>query len=207
MIMKGHRWNKYSWRVDVEFEFRERKAVQAADYLLRLGKGKMSYMKLIKLLYLADRKSLVETGVPITGDRMFSMDNGPVLSRIYDAIKGQAREMTIWREYISPPDGYEVAVRSDRPPPQSLVAYDELSRYDIRVLTEMHLRYGRYSKWDLVKVLHNELPEWKNPSGSSTRIDPADILTAAGKTQGEIQRIAREAESSLAFAAARGRGW
>jgi len=202
--MKGNTWNIYSWRVDVEFEFRERKAVQAADYLLRLGKGKMSYMKLIKLLYLADRKSLVETGVPITGDRMFSMDNGPVLSRIYDAIKGQAREMTIWREYISPPDGYEVAVRSDRPPPQSLTAYDELSRYDIRVLTDTHLKYARCSKWDLVEILHRELPEWKRPHGSSTRIDPAEILKAAGKTQAEIQRIAKDAEASIAFASARG---
>ena len=189
----------------MEFEFRERKAAQAADYLLRLEKGRMSYLKLIKLLYLADRRSLVETGLPITGDRMVSMDNGPVLSRIYDAIKGLAPTLRVWRQYISSRQGYEVAVQPGQPIPQSLAAYDELSRYDIRILTETHLKYGQYPKWQLVKLLHRELPEWKNPRGSSTPIDPAEILRAAGKSNAEIQRIAREAESSLTFGAARGR--
>ena len=39
----------------------------------------MAYIKLIKLMYLADRRCLIETGFPITGDRMVSMPKGPEL--------------------------------------------------------------------------------------------------------------------------------
>jgi uncharacterized phage-associated protein len=62
--------------------FNERKATQAAAYLLKRRGGKMSYMKLIKLLYFADRVALSRFGRPITTDRYVSMDRGPVLSHI-----------------------------------------------------------------------------------------------------------------------------
>ena len=48
----------------------------------------MSYMKLIKLLYLADREALLRWGRPITFDAYVSMDRGPVLSSVLDLING-----------------------------------------------------------------------------------------------------------------------
>lgn len=39
----------------------------------------MSYLRMLKLLYLADRESLKETGHTITGDRVVAMEHGPVL--------------------------------------------------------------------------------------------------------------------------------
>ncbi len=57
----------------VMMRFNERKATQAAAYLLQMRGGTMSYMKLIKLLYLADRAALVRFGRPITTDRYVSM--------------------------------------------------------------------------------------------------------------------------------------
>jgi hypothetical protein len=38
--------------------FDEKKATEVAAFLLKMRGGKMSYLKLIKLLYLADRESL-----------------------------------------------------------------------------------------------------------------------------------------------------
>jgi len=49
--------------------FNERKATEAASVLLRLRGGQMSHLKLIKLLYLADREALDRWSVPITHDR------------------------------------------------------------------------------------------------------------------------------------------
>lgn len=63
------------------------KAAQAAAHLLQLHHGSMNVMVLVKLLYLADRQALVESGYPITCAAMVSMPHGPVLSQIYDAIK------------------------------------------------------------------------------------------------------------------------
>jgi hypothetical protein len=37
-------------------------------------------IKLIKLMYLAERLSLQRYGEPLTGDRLVSMPDGPVLS-------------------------------------------------------------------------------------------------------------------------------
>jgi uncharacterized phage-associated protein len=69
--------------------FNEAKATQAAARLLKLRGGSMSYIKLMKLLYLADREALIRWGRPITTDRYVSMDNGPVLSRIYNLIRNE----------------------------------------------------------------------------------------------------------------------
>ena len=63
----------------MRFIFQEEKAAQAAGYLLNKYPSKShNLMALLKMLYLADRMALVETGYPITGDRMVSMPNGPV---------------------------------------------------------------------------------------------------------------------------------
>jgi uncharacterized phage-associated protein len=51
----------------------------------------MAYIKLIKLLYLADREALLRWGRPITTDRHVSMPKGPVVSQIYDLITRRAR--------------------------------------------------------------------------------------------------------------------
>jgi Protein of unknown function (DUF4065) len=39
-------------------------------------------------IFIADRDHLRRFGRPVTGDAYIAMDNGPVLSRIYDIIKG-----------------------------------------------------------------------------------------------------------------------
>ena len=74
--------------------FNEVKATQAAARLLRNRGGRMSYMKLIKLLYLADREALSRWGRPITTDKYVSMDKGPVLSRVLDG-STKSRHRTI----------------------------------------------------------------------------------------------------------------
>jgi len=48
----------------------------------------MNYLKLMKLLYLADRESMRRNGRPISGDRYVSMDHGPVLSQTLNLING-----------------------------------------------------------------------------------------------------------------------
>ena len=48
----------------------------------------MSYLLLMKLLYIADKQMLVSHGKPITYDRWFSMKFRPVLSSTLDLIRG-----------------------------------------------------------------------------------------------------------------------
>jgi uncharacterized phage-associated protein len=179
---------------DMRFEFRERKAAQAAAFLLSLNRGRMNYMKLIKLMYLADRQSLIETGQPITGDRMVSMPNGPVLSMVLDAVNSGKRfySRNTWHEYISTPEKYAVRLNKNTP---NEADYDELSPHNIGVLRQIFAAFGKMTPWALVRYTHT-LPEWINPRGSSRAIDPATILRESGKSDTEIERVAQRAEAN-----------
>ena len=149
----------------------------------------MSYLKLIKLLYLLDRTSLLRWGRPVTTDSYVSMDNGPVVSRIYDLIREEPDpgSRAFWRTYISEPQHYEVALIKD--PGNS-----ELSRAEESLIQEIFVDYGYRSRWELRDYSHT-LPEWSNPNGSTIPISFRDILKAGDKTEAEIAGIVSEIEN------------
>src|SRR3989304_5613958 len=97
--------------------YREDKAAQAAARLLKLGGGKMNHMKLVKLLYLADRKALLKWGRPITFDWYVSMPHGPALSFTLDKINDSAPPdgSSYWHRIISERKGHEVSLLGDVP--------------------------------------------------------------------------------------------
>ena len=64
----------------MNFRFDFEKSLQAAGCLLELHGDRMEYVRLLKLLYIADREMMAEAGAPITGDRAVAMDHGPVLA-------------------------------------------------------------------------------------------------------------------------------
>jgi uncharacterized phage-associated protein len=144
----------------------------------------MSYLKLLKLLYLADRKALIEHGRPITFDRYVSMDHGPVLSQTYNLIVGEESpgEHSYWRDFISEPDRYDVHLVKDAP-------NGALSAAQERVLDELFAEFGRMSRWDLVHFTHT-LPEWVDPHGSSVPIALRDVLRGAGVEDDEADAMA-----------------
>lgn len=176
--------------------FREDKATQAAARLLRLRGGKMSHMKLIKLLYLAEREALARFGAPLTYDAYVSMPYGPVLSATLDRMN--EREMYLggyWDRHITPKRNHEVALRSP-----DVVPHDQLSPAEEALIDEIFQRYGQMSRWDLVKLTHT-LPEWTDPQGSSLPIDPGEILQSEGYSEEEIAEMKAEWDAA-AYASA-----
>lgn len=171
----------------IRFHFNERKTAHAAATLLRESGGSLPYMVLIKLLYLADRSCLEETGCPITGDRYVSMDKGPVLSHVLDLINEGPRpnDPSPWFQYVSEPNGYDVCALNDFTD-QDL---DSLSDFETALLRQAWERFGSIKKWDLIEILHTTLPEWEDPNGSMKPIPPERVLRALGKTDAEIQQV------------------
>jgi uncharacterized phage-associated protein len=184
--------------MNVRTRFNEKKATQAAAHLLRLRGGRLSYLKLIKLLYLADREALLQWGRSISTDRYVSMDRGPVLSRVLDlATDGEdPGTPSVWASSISAPSDYEVELKAD-------AGDDELSEAEIQLLDQIFAKYGKMSRWDLVKLTH-KLPEWIDPHGSAIAISYRDILKAGGKSDLEIAAVEGElaelAETDLLLA-------
>ena len=172
--------------MSARIRFNEKKATQAAAHLLRLRGGRMSYMKLIKLLYLADREALLRWGRTISTDRYVSMDRGPVLSRVLDlATDGEdPGTPSIWASSITEPSNYEVELRGD-------AGDDELSEAEIQLLDQVFAKHGKMSRWELVKFTHT-LPEWIDPRGSAIAISYRDILKAGGKSDLEIAAVEEE---------------
>jgi hypothetical protein len=176
----------------MRLRFNEVKATQAASRLLRLRGGRMSYLKLIKLLYIVDREALIRWGRTVTTDRHVSMARGPVVSQIYDLITGDEPPGTrsCWRQHISAPQDFQIELQSDP-------GDDELSTAEEELIDEVFDEHGGKNRWDLVRYTH-DLPEWQDPGGSSIPIAYRDILKAAGKTEAEIVAVEDEIESLAA---------
>ena len=159
----------------MHFRFHFERALQASAYVLRLDRKKMSYLRLLKLLYIADREWLAETGESITGDRAYAMKQGPVLSTIYDLIKGNGTKAGEWDDFIRT-EGYSVELVADP-------GRGELSRGIVEKLAEITEKYRNIDDWELSELTH-EFKEWADHyKGSASPIPWQDILAAQDKPE------------------------
>src|SRR5437773_97003 len=89
--------------------FDELKAAQVAAFFLFKSAGQINVLKLTKLMYLAERESYKRYGEPLTGDRLVSMDHGPVLSRTLNYTNGTVESSEDgWDSWIEDREAHEV---------------------------------------------------------------------------------------------------
>lgn len=170
--------------------FSEEKVTHMASYLLIKRGGRMSYMKLLKLLYLAEREALVKWGESMSGDKFVSMPHGPVMSSTYDLMQTRTK---LWDTFITSESNKEVSVN----PQISIDDLDELSRSEIKILDSVFDDFGTMGRWELVDYTHDNCKEWQDPNGSSFPIKPIDILLAKGLSEGNATvLLAQAAEQS-----------
>lgn len=161
--------------------FNSRKTIQAAAYLLKKEpEERMNYMRLLKLLYLSDRRSLKERKAPICGGRVFAMDDGPVISQVLDLIKGNDLDSESWGKVIVR-KGFDVALRGEHP------GVLQLSRAELRILDEVAEEHKDRDEWELVKWCHDNLDEYKknDPQKAGVKRLPIsldDVLEAIGSS-------------------------
>jgi uncharacterized phage-associated protein len=167
----------------IQFPFHPKKAVEAAAVLLKLHRKPMKYLGLVKMLYRADRLALERMDYPITGDNYVSMDYGPVLSRVYDLIKGKPIDnaLPIWSEFIYSPQDYGIELLKD-PGNGELCAEEE------DILQEVYKQFGELEPFRVAEWT-DDLPEWQNPHGSAIPIPVEEILKNLGKSHEEITEI------------------
>jgi len=177
------------------FLFDINKTLAAASFLADCDGGRINVLTLIKMLYRADRAALIAWGRTITGDSYVSMDNGPVLSLLYDLIKGKgnANNQKLWDAYFTKREGHIIRLRK-----QPEIGY--LSKREIEAL-KVAYREIKSVRGSIANWMHRNCPEWQNPKGSSKPIDPKNILRLAGKKEVEIQQIEEEVDA-LRFAKA-----
>lgn len=180
------------------FTFNIQKTIQASAVLLQVESNRMSRLRLLKLLYIADREMLRERARPITGDRAVAMDHGPVLTKTYNLIKGEKVEtalMAKWDQYICRQGAHDVALISEP-------GVNDLSEREITKLRDVAARFRGWDEWKISEHTHS-FSEWKKnkpPKGSRNRISDDDVFAAAG-----LSEIQKELSSNLRAEAAASR--
>lgn len=189
MLIRSNRAENMPFRFDSE------KTLQAIGILLAhsVSDNRDNYMRILKLLYMADRRSIDQTGRPITGDGFVAMKRGPVLTRTYNIIKEEDSASQVWSQYIVK-KGYDILL-IDNP------GFGKLSKYEIELLQTICEENRDLDEWAMVEKTHG-FEEWKKnaPGESSKPIPLSDVLGALGK-QDELPRIQQLAAESRAIKA------
>ena len=146
----------------------------------------MSKLKLMKLLYLAERESLRLYGMPMTGDKLVSMDHGPVLSKTLDLIRDMAIDAAEdgWNLWIMQKSVHDLQLKG----PVLDDDLDELSKADIDVLESVWQEFGHLDRWAVRDFTHT-LKEWVDPDGTSLPIRYKDVFVACGYDEKQAMEL------------------
>jgi len=175
----------------MQFHYNPRKATQAVAYLVRLNGGRMDMWRMLKLLYLSDRESLIKRGTPITADQLSAMPFGPTPSQIYDNTKADRNPLAkdeVWKEFLTENENGANEIRLVR----ENFSTNLMSKFELGVIEETFRQFGGMATATLWKYVH-DLPEYQDPNGSSYEIDPEIILKQAGWTDEEVRDAERNA--------------
>lgn len=174
--------------------FKERKAAQMAAFLLDRAGGKLNVLKLTKLLYLAERESMGVRGVPISGDSMVSMPQGPVLSKTLDLTNGNVISAA-WESLIEDREHHDIRLRH----PVTRDDFGDMSDSALRILDSVWSQFGDMDQWELVRYTHDKCAEWEDPNGSSLPIPAKRVFAAVGKSQEVADFLAKELKAQHHF--------
>lgn len=158
------------------------KAAQAAHFFVTQEQGEMEILKLVKLMYLADRLSFERRHIPIVGGSYYSLPHGPVTNEVLESINfGTPQEDSAWERLISDRANHRVAAISP------ITEYDALSQSEMQLLGETWQRFGSYSSWPLVGWTHQHCEEWSDPHGGRLDISARKLAEAFGWNEGEAE--------------------
>lgn len=177
----------------LQFDFDAIKLGQALAYL-SAGVHDLTKLKAAKLLYFADKRHLVTCGRPITGDRYYCLDHGPVPSASLNALNdllspvrirlgGKTLEHVMSKvlgEYLHVERKGRHPRLTARVPPDQL---DALTATEREVLDWTVETYGRWSAGKLIEETHREnswvAADSRRPAGSSVEIPWEAFLESA----------------------------
>jgi hypothetical protein len=171
----------------MNFPIDRKKATQAVARLIEKSGGPMDYLRLSKLIYLADRESIRLRGIPIVGGRYYSMRQGPVIGEVMHFVG--ARNAPGWSKTISPRYGNEI--RLEKAP-----EFGALSQTELEILDETLRRHSSRTTDELVDWCHKHCAEYEHVTGRGRKaIRVESILKAVGKNAAKIRALVQEAES------------
>ena len=138
-----------------------RKVTQAVDYLLNKDPSGIGKLKLIKLIWAADRYHVRKYGRFVTEDDYWAMHNGPVGSMTKDVVEFSANEYSPLTEEDLAYVGKYISNRDAILRPMENTDEDMLSETDKEALDFAWNTFHGLSQQEIIDFTH-KYPEWKN---------------------------------------------
>ncbi len=128
--------------------------VQAVGVLLHEEPEKRTaYMRILKLLIIADRESLRRTGYPIIGSKVVAMKNGPLHSVVYDLIKAEHPDVPMWESFFTKVSNFDIQMCNNP-------GVDELSRFEVALLRKVSHKHAWLDAFELSDLTH-KFSDWE----------------------------------------------
>ena len=136
----------------MKFAYNRKKAIQVLLWFLNKHGGQLNRLKLVKLIFFADREHLAKYGRPIVGGVYYTLKHGPVCSELLTDIQNSDSDATL--PFQNQNDSYDVSSTGDH------INEDFLSESDIEILEAIEQKYGHYDRFKLRDLTH-ELKAYK----------------------------------------------
>ena len=152
----------YTYYMKMPLEFDHKKATQTINYLTKKEGGQIDKLKLIKLVYLADRYHLRRYGRPIVNDAYYAMPLGPVASSVKDIAE--------FSDYLADSERtYAAGFLGQGAVPNTVVSTSDVdtdifSKSELEALDFAYSEFGAETPLALVNLTHR-YPEWEKFKG------------------------------------------
>lgn len=177
--------------------FRSRKAAQICAHFAILSGGVIDKLKVIKLVYLSERKFLADNHHPMLFDEFYSLPHGPICSSTLNGLDGLIHTGT-WECFVKR-NGRDkiVAVKSF-----SRDELDEISDAELATLTSSWKDFGHLSAWNIRDYTHEHCKEYTLVDKGRVPISYRSVLEAMNDADAELVDreidVLRRVESALA---------
>src|SRR5260370_23958324 len=128
--------------------FKSKKAAQLAAYFAVKSSGTIEKLKLIKLIYLTERRFIKNHRHPMLYDELYSLPHGPICSSTLNGIDGVIH-CEIWSDYIARNGNVVVSLKKF-----GRKDFDELSDAEITVVDRIWRRHGEKTSSQLRNYSH-----------------------------------------------------
>ena len=132
-------------------------------------------LKLIKLIYLAERKYLESYHYPMLFDEFYSLPHGPICSSTLNGIDGVIHEL-LWSEYILRDGNVVVAVHS-----VNRNDLDEVSDAEMSVISEIWKAFSGMTASQVRNYTHENCAEYTETNRARVPILYQHIFEALGE--------------------------
>jgi len=156
--------------------------IEAIYYILKKIK-KADKIKLVKLLYLADKYHLIRYGRTITNDDYYAMEHGPVGTTVKDVLSFDSFSLAANAIKYASRLLNKVDENTFTANPSARVPFDMLSDTDKEALDFVVEHFGSMSSWKLRNYTH-QYPEWyqyedlfRSKRTKRERIDTKELLS------------------------------